>query len=432
MSLLRKTSLKIPEIVAVGNIGGFDYLIQTQMSGEVFVENFHIPEGRRVVAAEDLIVHADTITVDGELCSRVGNPELGVDAPIIELRASEYIYVMGNVRGGEGVDSTGSQRRGGNGGSVLCRAPIVWVDGKIVAGDGGRGGVGKQGGDGGSIYLLCQNFLSNDKTARIEALSGAGGDGGFPGGGGGNAGGILTAYADEIYSGKQVDGEEIIALSKKLRAHVQGSTPKSTYVASLWGAPQMGGQAPCLDGDDGPDGADGSGQDAGHGADGQDGTASSPNGGDGGDGGDAEAMANPNRNASDGNNGNNCCPGLGGMGGMGGKGGDATGGRGGNGGNAGAGYNDPSANPPIAGMDGQPGDAGNGATATAGNGGKGGDGGKGSGGGGSGGAKGSATGGAAGTPGMCATGSCTGGTGANGQAYPGMRGAEGANADACP
>lgn len=392
------------------------------VSGSMIVSSFVVPDGVEITVDRELTVVATSgILVRGVvLCTDATGEEQ--DAPGIELSSAAEIDIPGMILGGRGISAAGS---GGRGSSIALRAPRVWIDGLVQAGDGGVGIAGGRGGDGGNA-LVCGFLLVHESDPQPSLVSGAGGDGGagvLPGQAGGDGGdsGFSIAWVppdlELQFTGR---ADQAPPPPAELNEFFQGIANSMATKNSL--------PAPvdCLPGAAGGVGGPSQSADAGNGAPGTQGNALAPNGGPGGKGGDAKpasaTLGQP------GNPGANCCPDHGAVGGAGGAGGNAKGGKGGTGGKGGDGW-------PPTGAGGNGGQGGNGGDATSGRAGNGGAGGPSHGGGGAPGALGTFDAGTAGTGGAAGSGLPMGIQGPNGAAGTptgGGAGTPGAQGGPCP
>lgn len=414
------------------------------LEGQVEVDTWTIPAGSILTATDDVhVISQGDVLIAGELLGSVrsvGQPQLkGVD---LRISSRTKIVVEGLVRAGVGGDAFAGtsdvmncQLVGGSGGSIVLEAPLIVIDGRVIAGDGGLSGANARSPHGGEVVLrgvvrTTRPALTGnaeplwEQRAQLRASGGHGvfgGDGGrfagepFPlphafDGRGGHGGSVAVHnFSPSLvpFASQGTDGGAI--------ALVDGcadGTPGMSAANTLFGGAGVPGNA------------------------GQNGTASSPQGGNGSPGG-----AGGNVTGNDGGAGGAapaCCPlpsgkERGGTGGVGGAGQSAVGGVGGAGGRGGNAYFDTALQAYVA-PGGDGGNGGSGGHASSGNGGNGGAGGKPLGYGGAGGAAGSAqagVGGAGGLPGRGTPNGAPGSTGAPGASYPGASGTAGPQAPDC-
>lgn len=377
---------------AVGLTGDID------ITGLHSVDWLNVPEGVRFVYDDDThISSAADIVINGELVGRVSEiaAARGVDAPQLILESASRIIIKGVVQAPAGMQGNTNASRlrslgsstaalefaiaggpnalddwveslalpraseillpGGAGGDVVLRAPVIYVDGMVIAGSGGRGGVGSPGGHGGSVIAEGPVFTWIDDS-DAELLGGVGG-----------VGGLATPAVDGGLGPRGGNGGDAFSLR---------SIPEPS-LRFLLNAPSYASA-----GSNGANGADAFGADGGDGADGIDWQCNpnctyskhGANGGDGGHGGDG--VGGPGEAGGDGSSG--CPSGAGDNGGTGGRGGRGAGGDGGNGGDGGTGANfDECCGVFLFGCSGGGGDGGNGGDGTGGDGADGGDGGNG-------------------------------------------------------
>ena len=179
------------------------------IGGEYHVDEFFVSSAERLLYDGDLIVRSDgDIVIEGEIIGLAeGLSSRGsVHAPTLVLESQTSISVKGVIRGSDGrhgsLSSIGEvllgQRRvdtiasepvadgalreslergffsgdpgiafvGGDGGSIVLRAPVVWVDGLVQAGNGGDGGPCGRGGAGGAVELRPARDLENHQPRR--------------------------------------------------------------------------------------------------------------------------------------------------------------------------------------------------------------------------------------------------------------------------
>jgi len=359
-----------------------------------------VPASSRVFYDEEtfIVSHGD-VEIDGELLG-VPEPYSGrtlVDAPTLVVESATKIVVRGHLRAADGRHGSASSAgigildlglrqpdhpaeaidhelrarleelawsprdmqaafRGGDGGTIVLRAPVVFIDGAglVEAGNGGSGGPCARGGDGGSV-IIDAPCLTDVVDPQPEARGGRGG-----------RGGTGLHFVSRRMQGSGGLGGDAIA-HQTVPPDVIAASPGSTGNP---GSDMMGGDG--ADGRDGNDGVDCTNPDATDGVDGTaGGSATATDGGQGGAGrsgcpkenGQDGGKGGAGGNAQGGQGGNggaggnafpNCqAPGTGGNGGDGGDGGDATAGKGGKGGNGGNGCPDPGS----AGTQGRPGQA---------------------------------------------------------------------------
>lgn len=401
------------------------------IAGALRGHSFWVPQDAEVVVEGDLAMLAtDFIQVDGTLRVRDRGDRGPAEGYRLELVSDRIIEVTGQIEGGQGrsfdhpLAAPGT--RGGDGSSVMLRAPLVYVDGAVHGGRGGTSGPGGKGGTGGSVLVL-----GNARTR------GAGGeDRGIFGGHGGAAG---VHHPEALHGAAGGDGGNATCIAWDATPHIAWLSERArereprlqtASLASFFQVPPEEDPpvTPVTNGLPGIDGED----DDQHAAPippppaGVHGTAQNPAGHTGSPG--EKGVSAAGGDGTMGGNGANACPdGVGGDGGAGGSGGDAKGGTGGQGGYGGNGYHDGSSYIGPGGAGGKGGDGGN---AKAGDGKDGGMGGKGAivGNGGPAGSAGTATGGLAGFAGHGGFGTTTGAYGApgsDGRPTPGMSGSAG-------
>ncbi len=381
----------------------------TVIGGRLDLESLWIAPGSVVWVESDLDLRvSEVVRIEGLLVAFDAAPLGFLDAPNIRITSPLAIDVIGEIRGGRGLDAASG--RGGNGSAIQLSAPLVLIDGEVRAGDGGRGGAGASGGDGGDANVEGYFNVRVSDERRFTLRGGRGGDGGFPGGDGG-WGGAAIAHVTESFA----------------IAYLENSKSISEALADFSALGASSTALSCPAGGNGGDGGNSQSGDGGNGVQGADGTQSSPIGKKGGDG--RASRDATGGDATSGKNGSDCCPDTGGSGGSGGKGGSAQSGKGGSGGKGGRGYNT---------AQDQGGDGGNAGDSGSAKGGKSGDGGNGGrhlGAAGAAGSAGSVTVGSPGTPGLGGEGSPGGAAGAPGS--PGTQtqssiGATGSQGGPCP
>lgn len=190
------------------------------LSGEVQADIFRVPAGETLWVDGDLTVLATTaIVIEGRLIARDA-AELGrQDAPSIELVCPLVIDVPGELLGGRGANSRISQ--GGSGSSLVLRAPMVRIHGRVEAGDGGTGGRSLAGGRGGDA-LVHGYMQGSSEPGHVALHSGAGGKGGAPGGDGGPRGAAFANVPPEVedaWSDLQPQIDEVLRSLEAAQAH---------------------------------------------------------------------------------------------------------------------------------------------------------------------------------------------------------------------
>lgn len=415
-----------------------------QTSGVWSVPTWSVASGSVYTATGDLhVVSEGDVLIAGHVlgAARVaGQAQLdGID---LRISSRTRIVVEGLVRAGEGGNAfaevsteSNCQLRGGAGGDVILEAPLIIVDGRVVAGNGGQSGANAAATRGGAVELrgllrtTRPSVLGPVETLweRRAAFRGPGGQGIFGGDGG--------AFAGEPFPMPQAfDGRGGAGGSIAVQAFDPLLVPFELPAATggQWFVP-----SDCADGTPGLSAATTAFGGAGSaGNPGQNGTASSPQGGTGTPGGHGGHVSGTNGGA--GGAAPSCCPlpegaERGGAGGAGGAGQTAIGGAGGAGGRGGAAYFDTALNRYVA-PGGDGGDGGNGGNAASGHGGNGGAGGKPQGPGGAAGAAGAVVpgaGGAGGQPGRGTTNGNAGAWGVVGTVYPGSNGTAGPDGGDC-
>lgn len=395
------------------------------LDAPLHAQSIVVPIGATVYVHEDVLLQAEvSIVIEGTI---IGLPRQGSGPDRghgIHLSAGTLIDVAGTIRGGAGRSleqvATNVGERGGRGSTILLEAPVVFVDGLVMAGAGGRSGPAAKGGQGGEVVVhgAFRSRRVDDVATIIGGTGGPGGDStGLPratdGGDGGNV--VLL----EAFMGVPIaEGSERVA----------EAAPSAHWFFQTSGSGGQGG--PCQPGLNGASGGNSTGGSGANGSNGAHGSTTAPAGQPGGNGGAGGNSSGAN--GTDAGNGGNCCgstKGPGGSGGTGGKGGNGKGGPGGSGGN---GYFDGE----ISGAGGTGGNGGPGGNGTGGNGAKGGNGGIGcpGGDGGAGGAAGTGEAGAGGVGGAGGTGTPPGATGSEGGAggvTPGTTGTNGTNGGQC-
>lgn len=185
------------------------------LGGTLQVGDFRVPAGETWwVEADLVVVSAGPIAIDGRLVARDA-AELGVqDAPRIELVSGVAIDVPGELLGGRGADV--QRTRGGNGSDVVLRAPWVRVEGRVVGGSGGRGGLSLPGGKGGDALVHGQ-LEGSGEPGQVALRSGAGGPGGANGGEGGRSGAAIAHVPADGEEFTDAMRERALAALRRLR-----------------------------------------------------------------------------------------------------------------------------------------------------------------------------------------------------------------------
>ena len=390
------------------------------LAGLVIVENLDIAAADFVEFVEDtLIESAGDVVIQGVLQGRrPSQRSSGAPGADLHVRSRTRIVITGEIRGAHAADGVhsdtamsisatafkavdgraadpllyeilvesavgigpGEAFRGGAGGGILLEAPVVVIDGRVVAGSGGRGGPGGDGGHGGEVVVIADHAVTEQQDARYELTGGGGGDGGaafwvgeeYRAARGGDGGRVICHVMGEAVTGVALDllrsrpsGSEGMAgldalggdggmggsggrgwagsvvaengLRHQPRMRVASFEPLVPGSA-LWKMKQDADGNGGSEGDPGDDGDDGADElfDSKTGASGANGTngpfcTNGQPGGRGGNGADATGS-----NGMPGTDGSSGCPDrAGGDGGDGGDGGNAKGGKGGNGGKGG-------------------------------------------------------------------------------------------------
>lgn len=325
--------------------------------------------GMVLTPIENLTVFgAEDVVIDGNILAQPRGQDTGSTQGVtISISASRSIHIRGVVLAGTGgiadpitlINDEGMA--GGTGGNIHLDAPLVVIEGSVIAGMGGLAGPHREGPPGGDIVIVGR-CVASEGTVRI--IGGKGGSGAkgirhdIPAGRGGPGG--TTLFLDHA-----------IVLSEKESAAALGLTGKTNT------DPQdLGEKEDCGAGSAGGNGVISYGGISGVGSAGANGTSMSQQGQTGGPGGagNTATATSASNNGVNGGNGKNCCPEKGGLGGKGGSNGGIGGGMGGTGGIGGDGYFDPVTmqytGPAGHGGAGEP--AGNGVAGTVGNGGNGG------------------------------------------------------------
>ncbi|WP_373549939.1 hypothetical protein [Haliscomenobacter sp.] len=188
------------------------YVLNTQVTTTAqlrLVKNLIIPRGENLILEEDFAIYsAGDVRIDGNIH---GKSILHSNAPgqNLIICAAGTIEINGNIQlsnGGNGylpennstVQTTSSRGvwaqigvstmgftisnqaaqsiNGGRGGSIFLQAPRIVINGRVAVGAGGNGIAGGQGGDGGSVVFLYEQFQAGAKDRRF--LAGNGGHGG--------------------------------------------------------------------------------------------------------------------------------------------------------------------------------------------------------------------------------------------------------------
>jgi len=408
--------------------------VAQHLAGSLVLDSLTVPSGETWLIEDDLELHVTgPVVIAGALRAQGRMPGTAVNCGVsIRIVSQSMIEITGDILAGNGSDAFGGpahaanvSMRGGVGGGIQLSAPVVIVDGRVIAGSGGRSGSGAAGGDGGCIVVqgTATSRRSLGLLAEVSYESRAqqlktGGWGLFAGNGGGHLSGN-DSIADEPGAGGNGGSVNIQAFDGQpmVSTEVAGAPPHASPDVLFAFA------ASCPNGNNGYGPVPAFGADGAAGAPGANGTVSSPGGatgGAGGNGGHSSAS-----NGTSGGVGSSCCPGAGGTGGRGGYGGSALGGKGGRGGQGGSGYYDVSI-PGYTGPGGNGGIGGNGGNGAGGAGGNGGNGGMADGPGGAGGNGGVGTGGNPGRGGTAGIGSVAGAAGADGIAGTGTTGPDGA------
>jgi hypothetical protein len=211
------------------------YMLNTQTvttAQRLRVKNLIVPYGETLILEEDYAVYSQgDVRIDGNIH---GKSILHSNAPgqNLIICAAGTIEINGNIElsdGGNGylpennfTVQTASSRgvwaqiglstmgfsitnqvaqsiNGGRGGSLFLQAPRIIINGRVAVGGGGNGIAGGQGGDGGSVVFLYEQFQSGAKASRFVA--GNGGHGGNAeawlslDGGAGGSGGEMYFFA---------------------------------------------------------------------------------------------------------------------------------------------------------------------------------------------------------------------------------------------
>lgn len=321
-----------------------------RIQGELSADSVLIERsGLLVLAGSTTLRAAREIVIEGGIDGRspkAGNP--GHDAANLTLVAGERIVVKGAILCGHGSDGDAISVDGGDGGSLLLRAPVIIVrrSDPFVGGNGGGGGPGGRGGRGGDVVLVGRVLA--DFGSAVQLRGGDAGDGGdavrsgLPGGDGGRGGNaFIIGWDEEIphFAAEDMTFGRLAESSWPRSGARDGEDagPGQPGGAGYPGVCAIGGR-----GGHAGDGANtvgsGAGGDGGRGGDG--GSAWAGDGGRGGAGGaplqDRALSGGAGGRGGRGGAGGAAVGGVAGSGGDGGKGSGAAGGRGGAGGAGGA------------------------------------------------------------------------------------------------
>ncbi|MFI4854119.1 MAG: hypothetical protein ACIAQF_03955 [Phycisphaerales bacterium JB065] len=170
-----------------------------------------MPTDREYVYEGPIEIRArNTIVIDGAFRTAIPD-EPGAKGHDVVLSSMEGIIIRGDLDIGRGSDGSDLGQRGGDGGSLTLRAPVIVFNEQLHGGPGGRGGPGGgTGGNGGRVkvfgtfhgpyFLQVGEGAPEDQPADI--VGGAGGPGGFAmqsdlypehrNGGSGGAGGSIS------------------------------------------------------------------------------------------------------------------------------------------------------------------------------------------------------------------------------------------------
>ena len=353
---------------------------------DINADRIVVPEGCVVHVEDDVRLFAEyALIIDGVVIVADRVEHESVAGYRLDLVAGAFLEVTGLVMGGSASHAPQDMKhlrvQGAQGSDIYLSAPVTIIDGQVIAGAGGRGGLHGKGGPGGDVVVHGNALTRSTEPDHPEAVGGVAGQPGLsvrpglPGGNGGDGGGVVYFPQEASLLGPSERTELATMLSSAEWAHELRRTKNPTAVFELRFAqePQCPGH-----GLSGLHGADGEGKSGSPGQFGTHGTMSNPAGSPGGIGGTGGSGAGGD--GADGANGKACCQeepeGQGGDGGQGGNGGDSEGGIGGKGGKGGNGYWDSNAGGYV-GPGGDGGTGGNGGQAAPGDGGNSGQGGDG-------------------------------------------------------
>lgn len=347
------------------------------------VKNLIVPRGENLILEEDYAVYsAGDVRIDGNIFGKSSRQSNASGQNLI-ICAAGTIEINGNIQLSDGGDGHFSEKNfvaqiaplrghlaqigattmglsipnqivqslnGGRGGSLFLQAPRIVINGQVKVGKGGNGIAGGQGGDGGSMIFLYEQFQAGAKARHL--IAGNGGHGGngeawlnIDGGAGGNGGETYFFACSNGSNGSNGAGSPTTVGENGGNGGQGGNS--SDGIACGGGNGGNGGSGGVnmagngRRGGHGGNGGDGgvafntlpggsafagNGGQGGNGAQGGNGFGSDKNGGNGGQGGDGGAGGFAI--GADGSTGGSCATTTGG---------DATGGNGGDGGPGGAG-----------------------------------------------------------------------------------------------
>lgn len=191
---------RAPRAVADAPFAPSAPLARRELRGDVRVDAFVVELGETVwITGDCWISSREPMRIRGRVVIADADTTAGrVDAPRLELHAPLLIDIPGEIQGGCGRSFGDEPHDGGNGSSVFLNAPYVYIDGRVVAGEGGRGGPGASGGNGGDLHAEGYVVTRPGRASvHVSLTSGRGGDGGAPGGNGGDGGDCLASLSDE-------------------------------------------------------------------------------------------------------------------------------------------------------------------------------------------------------------------------------------------
>lgn len=195
----------------------------TVIGGRVDLESLWIAPGSVVWVESNLDLRvSEVVRIEGLLVAFDAAPLGLLDAPNIRIASTLAIDVIGEVRGGRGLDAASG--RGGNGSSINLAAPLVLIDGEVRSGDGGRGGAGACGGDGGDATVDGYFNVRVSDERRFTLRGGQGGDGGFPGGDSGWGGAAIVQVTESVASAYAENSNSISQALSDVATSAPGST----------------------------------------------------------------------------------------------------------------------------------------------------------------------------------------------------------------
>ncbi len=348
------------------------------------VKNWTVPKGKTLVLEEDYTVYSEgDVQIDGNI---LGKSILQSNAPgqNLIICAAGTIEINGNIQLSDGGDGylpennftlqTSPSRgawaqiglstmglsitnqitqniNGGRGGSIFLQARRIVINGQVAVGAGGNGIASGQGGAGGSMIFLYEQFQAGAKTRRFVAGNGGHGGNGaawlnIDGGSGGSGGETYFFACSNGSNGSNGPGSPTTNGGNGTNGGQGGNSNDGIACGGGNGGNGGSGGVNLTTGNgrrggNGGNGGDGgvafntlpggsafagNGGQGGNGAQGGNGVGADKNGGRGGQGGDGGAGGFAI--GADGSTGGSCATTTGG---------DATGGNGGDGGPGGAG-----------------------------------------------------------------------------------------------